>query len=105
MISNEFTFGSLFSGIGGMDLGLERAGMVCRWQVEINTFCQMILTKHWPDVPKYADIRTVGGSNLEKVDLVAGSFPCQPYSIAGKRRGKEDDRYLWDEMLRIIREV
>ena len=99
------TFGSLFSGIGGIDLGLERAGMVCKWQVEINIFCQMILTKHWPGVPKHADIKEVGGYNLEKVDLIAGGFPCQPYSKAGKRRGKDDDRYLWPEMLRVIREL
>lgn len=88
-----------------MDLGLERAGIECAWQVENNEFCQKILTKHWPDVPKYGNIRDVGRKNLEKVDLIAGGFPCQPFSDAGKRRGTEDDRHLWPEMLRVIREL
>ena len=98
-------FGSLFSGIGGLDLGLERAGMTCKWQVEIDDFCQKVLDKHWPEVRKYRDVREVGIANLEPVDLIAGGFPCQPHSVAGKRRGKDDDRNLWPEYLRIIREV
>ena len=99
------TFGSLFAGIGGFDLGLERAGMICRWQVENNPFCNKILAKHWPDVKRYGDIKDVGKHNLESVDLICGGFPCQPFSVAGKQRGKEDDRYLWPEMLRVITEV
>ena len=99
-----FTFGSLFAGIGGLDLGLERAGMVCRWQVEIDPFCQKVLPKHWPDVPRYGDARDVG-YNLEPVDLVAGGFPCQPHSVAGKQKGAADDRNLWPEFIRIIREL
>ena len=98
-------FGSLFAGIGGIDLGLERAGMACKWQVENNEFCNKILNKHWPDVPKYGDIRDVGKETLETVDLIAGGFPCQPFSVAGKRRGTEDDRHLWPEMLRVISEL
>jgi DNA (cytosine-5)-methyltransferase 1 len=98
-------FGSLFAGIGGIDLGLERAGMSCAWQVEIDEFCQKVLTKHWPDVPKYGDIRDVGKQNLETVDLIAGGFPCQPFSIAGRGRGAEDNRHLWPEMLRVISEL
>ena len=97
-------FGSLFAGIGGFDLGLERAGMECAWQVEIDEFCQKVLTKHWPDVPKYRDIREVG-DNLEPVDLICGGWPCQPFSQAGKKKGRDDERYLWPEMLRIIREL
>jgi DNA (cytosine-5)-methyltransferase 1 len=105
MTEGEFTFGSLFSGIGGIDLGFERAGMTCKWQVEINDFCQKVLAKHWPDVRRYRDVREVGKHNLEPVDLIAGGFPCQPHSVAGKRRGKDDDRNLWPEYLRIIREI
>lgn len=99
------TVGSLFSGIGGFDLGLERAGFKIKWQVEINEFCQKILTKHWPKVPKFRDIRDCGEHNLEAVDLICGGFPCQPFSIAGKRKGKEDERALWPEMLRVISEL
>ncbi len=97
--------GSLFSGIGGFDLGLERAGMEIVWQVEIDPFCNKVLAKHWPEVKRYGDIRDVGKHNLEPVDLICGGFPCQPFSTAGKRRGKEDDRFLWPEMLRVISEV
>jgi DNA (cytosine-5)-methyltransferase 1 len=99
------TFGSLFAGIGGFDLGLERSGMECKWQVEIDPFCQKVLAKHWPGVKRYGDIREVGKHNLEPVDLICGGFPCQPFSCAGKRGGKEDNRYLWPEMLRVISEV
>jgi len=99
------TVGSLFSGIGGFDLGLERAGMTIKWQVEIDDFCNKVLEKHWPDVKRYRDIKELRGDELEPVDLICGGFPCQPFSAAGKRRSKEDDRYLWPEMLRIIRSV
>lgn len=99
------TVGSLFSGIGGFDLGLERAGMTIKWQVEIDDFCNKVLEKHWPDVKRYRDIKAIGGEELEPVDVICGGFPCQPFSAAGKRRSKEDDRYLWPEMLRIIRSV
>lgn len=102
----KLTFGSLFAGIGGMDLGLERAGMVCRWQVEIDPFCQKVLAKHWPNVRRYGDIRTVDGSELERVDVIAGGFPCQDISYAGKGAGIDGERSgLWSEMLRIIRLV
>lgn len=97
------TVGSLFSGIGGMDLGLERAGWTVRWQVEIDPFCRRVLAKHWPDVPRFADVRTLTGTELERVDLVAGGFPCQPVSQAGKRLAQGDPRWLWPEFLRIVR--
>lgn len=99
------TFGSLFAGIGGLDLGLERAGMECRWQVEIDEYCQKVLHKHWPDVPKYGDIFDVDFTQVEPVDLICGGFPCQPFSVAGKRRGAKDERYLWPEFARAIREA
>jgi DNA (cytosine-5)-methyltransferase 1 len=99
------TVGSLFSGIGGLDLGLERAGMRCVWQVEIDDYAQRVLSKHWPDVPKFRDVRDVGRHNLEPVDLICGGFPCQPYSLAGKRQASADDRDLWGEFARLIGEL
>jgi DNA (cytosine-5)-methyltransferase 1 len=101
------TFGSLFSGVGGIDLGLERAGMTCKWQVEIDPFCRKVLAKHWPDVRRYEDVRTVGADNLEPVDVIAGGFPCQDVSEAGNRAGiKEGTRSgLWFEYHRIICEL
>jgi len=100
------TVGSCFSGIGGFDLGLERTGFFeVKWQIEIDSFCQKVLSKHWPDVPKFGDIKDCGKHNLSPVDVMVGGWPCQPFSVAGKRRGKEDDRYLWPEMFRIIREI
>jgi DNA (cytosine-5)-methyltransferase 1 len=97
-------FISLFAGIGGLDLGLERAGMECVAQVEINDFCQKILTKHWAHVPKFKDVKDVGKQNLPAADLICGGFPCQPHSLAGKRKASSDDRDLWGEYARIIGE-
>lgn len=96
---------SLFSGIGGFDLGFDRAGMECAGQVEIDDFCRRVLAKHWPDVPRMADIREVAGNEFGTIDLICGGFPCQPHSVAGKQRGAEDDRELWPEMRRIIANV
>lgn len=96
------TFGSLFSGIGGIDLGLERAGMTCRWQVEINDYCSKVLEKHWPNVRRYRDIKLIREGDLEPVDLIAGGPPCQPVSVAGKRKGQADSRWLWPEFFRIV---
>jgi DNA (cytosine-5)-methyltransferase 1 len=89
------TVGSLFSGIGGIDLGLERAGMTVKWQSEIDPYCCQILKKHWPDIPNLGDIKTVDWSTVEPVDLIAGGYPCQPFSTAGKRQGENDPRHLW----------
>ncbi len=99
------TFGSLFAGIGGFDLGLERAGMKCSWQVEIDDYANKVLEKHWPDVKRCKDVRECGSHNLESVDLICGGFPCQPHSLAGKRQASNDERDLWEEFSRIIREL
>lgn len=94
-------FGSLFAGIGGMDLGLERAGMRCLWQVEIDKDCNRVLERHYPNVTRYADVREV--ERLESVDVICGGFPCQDLSVAGKRSGLAGERSgLWFEFLRII---
>jgi len=102
----NFTVLDLFSGIGGFSLGLERAGMQTVAFCENDKFCQKVLAKHWPDIPIHENIEELDGRQYRgTVDLVCGGFPCQPFSVAGKQRGSEDDRALWPEMLRVIREV
>lgn len=99
-------FGSLFAGIGGFDLGLERAGMSCQWQVEIEEYPTKILEKHWPEVHRERDIKECSGSNLEDVDLICGGFPCQDISVAGAGAGLAGERSgLWYEMHRIIGDI
>ncbi len=97
------TFGSLFAGIGGFDLGLERAGMECRWQVEIDPFCQSILEKHWPEVSRYGDIKKLNPSDLEEVDVICGGFPCPAISYAA--HGNNTGEWLWPEFNRLVREI
>lgn len=101
-MERPFTFGSLFSGIGGIDLGLERAGMQCTWQVEIKDYATKVLEKHWPDVTRFRDVRECNRHNLAPVDIIAGGFPCQPHSVAGERNASKDERDLWPEFYRII---
>jgi DNA (cytosine-5)-methyltransferase 1 len=96
-------FGSLFSGGGGLDLGLEDAGMECAFQVEINPYANRVLERHWRNIPRWRDIREVSTDDLPPIGLLAGGLPCQPHSIAGKRLASEDERDLWDEFVRIIR--
>lgn len=79
--------------------------MECAGQVEIDPYCQAVLAKHWPNVKRMGDIREVKGNEFGTVDLVCGGFPCQPFSSAGKRRGKADDRFLWPQMLRVIEAI
>ncbi len=97
------TVGSLFAGIGGFDLGLERAGMCVRWQCEINEWCRRVLAKHWPHVKRYGDITTIDWSTVEPVDVLCGGFPCQDISLAGRGAGLTGERSgLWFEYVRAI---
>jgi DNA (cytosine-5)-methyltransferase 1 len=101
---HKFTVLDLFSGIGGFSLGLESTGYFETIAfVEKNQFCQKVLAKNFKDIPIEGDIRNVKGQRYE-ADVVTGGFPCQPFSTAGKRKGTDDDRYLWDETIRVIRE-
>jgi len=105
-VEKPLTAGSLFSGVGGMDIGLQMAGWEIAWQVEIDKYCRQVLEKHWPDAKRYEDIRDVGAHNLESVDLICGEFPCQDISVAGKGEGITGSRSgLWKEMFRIICEL
>lgn len=124
------TFGSLFAGIGGFDLGFERAGMQCKWQVEIDPYCQRVLAKHWPNVRRHDDVRTFPPRSFEfgyswrtlplgpfapdvcrdatrdewGVDVICGGFPCQDISNAGTKLGLDGERSgLWREYARIVR--
>jgi DNA (cytosine-5)-methyltransferase 1 len=98
-------FGSLFSGIGGFDLGFEQAEMSCSWQVEIDESCQTVLKSHF-QAEVFTDVQQVGRNNLTPVDLVCGGFPCQDVSIAGHRKGLAGQRSgLWFEMYRILTEM
>lgn len=107
---NKLSVLDIFSGIGGFSLGLERCGMQTVAFCETNIKARRVLRKHWPDVLIYNDVslltyEQLKADGIETIDLVCGGFPCQPFSNAGKREGKTDDRYLWPEMLRIIKEV
>ena len=117
MKSGRPTFGSLFAGIGGFDLGLERAGWQCKWQVEIDDYATFVLEKHWPAVPKYRDVRSFPPKVTSQwlrhrwaeefqVDLVCAGFPCQDISNAGKREGIRGARSgLFFEIIRVAREI
>lgn len=95
----------LFSGIGGFSLGLERAGMKTVAFCEIEKYPQSVLRKHWPGVPIFDDIRKLHATDLpETIDVICGGVPCQPVSVAGKRQGQKDNRWLWPEMYRLIQE-
>ena len=102
----KLTFGSLFAGIGGFDLGFERVGFECRWQVEIDNYATKILEKHWPQVHRERDIRECNAANLERVDCIIGGFPCQDISYAGRGAGLDGERSgLFFEAIRLVREL
>lgn len=98
--------GSLFSGIGGIELGLERAGHRTLWQVESDDFCRRVLARHWPDVPRYGDVRSVDPRRLARPEIVCGGFPCQDLSPVGRRAGLAGVKSgLWSEFARIVRHL
>ncbi|HXJ28694.1 MAG TPA: DNA cytosine methyltransferase, partial [Streptosporangiaceae bacterium] len=100
---------TLFSGIEGLGLGLERAGMTIVGQVEIDPWCRQVLTRHWPEVPKHDDVRTAvewwRSEPRPPVHVVAGGPPCQPFSHTGRGRGVADERWMWPAMADTIREL
>ncbi|MGH3425715.1 MAG: DNA cytosine methyltransferase [Nocardioidaceae bacterium] len=100
---------SLFAGIGGLELGLERAGMTVVGQVELDPFCREVLAKHWPEVPRHDDVRTTvewwRGAVRPAVDVVCGGFPCQPVSLAGRGLAQEDERWLWPAFAAVLRDL
>lgn len=96
----------LFSGIGGFSIALEKVGFKTVAFCEREPYCKLLLQKHWKGVKIYDDIKTIKGEDIEEpIDILTGGFPCQPYSVAGKQKGTDDDRYLWPEMFRVIKEV
>ncbi len=102
------TIGSLFSGIGGLELGLERAGLgPVAWQVEIDPYCRAVLARHWPNAVRYPDVQRVGAATLSPVDVICGGFPCQDVSGAGKGAGLAVGTRsgLWYEYRRIVAEL
>ena len=96
----------LFSGIGGFSLAADWLGWETVAFCEQDKFCQKVLAKHWPNIPIFDDIKKLKGDQFNgAIDMVVGGFPCQPWSTAGKRKGSDDHRHLWPEMLRVIKEV
>lgn len=97
------TIGSVCSGIGGLERGLELTGsMKTVWQIEVDSFCRRVLAKHWPEAIRYDDLRSVEVARLGRVDVVCGGLPCQPVSVAGKRLAQKDARWLWPDFARIV---
>ena len=104
--SSWMTHGSLFSGIGGFDLAAQWMGWENLFHVEQDPFCRQVLGHHFPKSQSFDDVKTFDATPFRgRVSVISGGFPCQPFSAAGKRAGTSDDRYLWPEMFRIIREA
>lgn len=107
----KLTHLSLFSGIGGLDFAAEMAGFQTVGQCEWADYPTKVLEKHWPDVPRWRDVRTLTGNSFEQrtglhtVEVISGGFPCQPHSVIGKRLAENDERHLWPEFMRVIREL
>lgn len=97
--------GSLCSGFGGLDLGLERAGFRTVWHAEVDKACSEVLALRWPGVPNHGDLKKVEWSSVQRVDVITAGYPCQPFSHAGKRRGEEDPRHLWPFVLGAVRSL
>jgi len=99
----------LFSGIGGFSIGLEKAGFETVAFCEIEDYPRAVLRRHWPDTPIYRDVKQLTGEQLRAdgiiPDVIVGGYPCQPFSLAGVRRGEEDDRHLWPEVRRLVKEI
>lgn len=100
---------SLFAGIAGLELGLERAGMTVVGQVEIDEYCRRVLAKNFPGVPQHDDVRTAvewwQSQQRPRIDLVCGGFPCQPFSLAGFQLGINDERWMWPAMAHVVRQL
>ena len=104
-MNNKLKVLDLFSGIGGFSLGLHSTGIFDTIKfVEFDKYCQKVLNKNFPNIPIEGDIRNVKGTEFE-ADVITGGFPCQPFSVAGKQKGTNDNRYLWPEMFRLIKEI
>ena len=101
----------LFSGIGGFSLGLESAGLVKTVAFcDFDNYCQKVLKKNFPSVPVYGDIKELNydrlkADGIDKIDIITGGYPCQPFSVAGRKKGEEDPRHVWPEYFRLIKEL
>ena len=108
---NELSHLSLFSGIGGIDLAAEWVGFKSIGQCEMNEYARKVLQKNFGTIPRWRDVRDVTKESFwrecktRELTLLSGGFPCQPFSVAGKQRGEDDDRFLWPEMLRVVSEL
>jgi DNA (cytosine-5)-methyltransferase 1 len=104
-MSSGMTVGGLFSGIGGIELGLERAGFRIAWHAEKEPYASTVLKKHWPDVPNLGDVTTIDWSEVERPTVICGGFPCQPVSSLGTKSAADDDYWLWPYFARAVRDL